>query len=115
MEPIEYNDIYTDHVGVEPVTARIDTRIESEKGKVLFFSLSLSYLKLEEKYEVYRVDTADHHDGPHEHLLWRDKNKIRLLQGHTWQNYGQLLIQTQESLSKNYLDYIKIYKEARGV
>ena len=54
----EYKKVYTERSGAELIVGRLDVRFERRKGKVLDFALSLKYVKGEEEYEVYRVDTA---------------------------------------------------------
>lgn len=113
----EYSKLYTEHLGAELIVGRLDVRFERSKGKVLDFALSLKYVKAEEKYEVYRVDTAPHRDDPHEHLLWRSEteDRVRPIQGGEWKDYGQLLNQSLDFIDDNFLKLIGTYRRRKGV
>lgn len=113
----EYKKVYTERSGSELIVGRLDVRFERRKGKVLDFALSLKYVKGEEEYEVYRVDTAPHRDEPHEHLLWRSEveDRVRPIEGGEWKNHNQLLNQSLDFIDDNFLKLVRTYKRRKGV
>lgn len=117
----EYKKTYTEELGDgEFITGQVIVRYKLEKGNILDFSLSLNYVKSreekpEEKYEVYRADTSNGDKEPHEHLLWRNKNQERSLQGHSWKDFNHLFNQILSKVDENFLRYIMNYKNNKGV
>ncbi len=111
-----YDKTLTVYEGTDPLSCRLDVRIEIKDGEVLDFSLSLKYIHpMDKEHEVYRVDTAPHRDSPHEHLFWKGEGYNQALPGHRWKSYNDLLNEAFEKIEGNFVDFVKQYKRTKGV
>lgn len=111
-----YHKTLTACEDTDPLSCRLDVRIETKDGEVLDFSLSLKYIHpMEKVHEVYRADTAPHRDNPHEHLFWKGGNYTQDLPGHSWKTYNKLLNEAFDKIENNFVNLTKQYKRAKGV
>lgn len=87
--------------------ARIDVSLIIEKGKIMAFSLNLSFEKEGEKYDIVRWDTA--HGYLHKHEFWRTTKTIK-------EKYfekvslDKIFVEIYKNLLKNWESYVKKFK-----
>ncbi len=105
MREIHLKDIDIDN------KARIDTRFKVDKSKVVFFSINVGLILDDKIVDVYRVDTA--HDYPHEQKFWRSEKPIKL--GDKMRDYKNIFHKKQKEVEKNYIKYIKWFKESKDI
>ena len=86
--------------------ARINVWFDIEKGKVVNFSINLVWIKNEETYDVYRVDTC--HGFLHEQKFWISNEKIRLDM-----DWHYAFNEKFKDVKENYVKWIKLFIRSR--
>ena len=88
--------------------SKIDVKIEILKGKVVGFSLNLSYLEGDRRISAIRWDTA--HGYLHKHEFWKSKKAIKD-KGYLGMHLGDALTELYDELKENWKKYVKKMKE----
>ncbi len=92
------------HVDVDE-NARIDVIFDIEDGKVVHFSINLSWIN-EKAHDVYRVDTF--HGFLHEHKFWISDSKVKL--DMDWHHAFNVKL---KEVKKNYRKWVRLFQKKR--
>ncbi len=90
--------------------ARIDVTVRMEGNKVLGFSVNLSLLENDERFDIMRWDTS--HGFLHKHEFWRTHRTIKVKR---YQEMPLDLVfhEVYADLKKNWEKYIERWRNAR--
>lgn len=86
---------------------RVDFRLITEKGRILYFAINVSLCKASGPVDVYRADTA--HGYLHEQRFWLSHKPRRL----DMPDYNIAFARLKDDVLENFERWVRLFEEKR--